>query len=174
MFNIPIFQRMVANAELIKDVNHLKIAKEAINQKCDNLEIKKKQQSREIANEPNLVNTSNSFAFAMDHPSKECMDEYADDDDPGFIVFEAKEEDFEQTCKELAEKYGYPAKSIKIDPLDTSGAHYKKVNKKDNKKDESSTLLETKKSDTLPKKEGDITQDLIKKFEGLIKKKEPD
>jgi hypothetical protein len=34
----------------------------------------------------------------------------------GFVIKEVDEEDFERTCKGLAGKHGYPARSIKPDP----------------------------------------------------------
>jgi len=47
---------------------------------------------------------------------KEDIDEYIDDEDMGYVIKEVDEDDFERTCKRLAAKYGYPARSIKQDP----------------------------------------------------------
>ncbi len=43
---------------------------------------------------------------------KETSDEYIDDNDEGFIVREATEEDFVRLCKELAKKYNFPDRAI--------------------------------------------------------------
>jgi hypothetical protein len=50
-------------------------------------------------------NTSNSFIFSPEevHPmNREGLDEYADDDDPGFDMYVVNEENFIPSCKELA------------------------------------------------------------------------
>lgn len=64
-----------------------------------------------------------------------AVDEYLDDDDPGFNVIEVQEEVFEKTCKEIAEKYGFPARSIKPEPKDKSGKE--KHNDSDTSKEDS-------------------------------------
>ena len=55
----------------------------------------------------------NSHSFMLSgleeqHPTQ-IVDEYIDDDDPGFDVVEVEEKDFAKTCKKLAEKFNYPA-----------------------------------------------------------------
>ena len=58
----------------------------------------------------------NSFSFPIEgskEANNEAIDEYVDDDDPGFELYEIYEEYFESSCKELATKFGFPAKSIK-------------------------------------------------------------
>lgn len=39
------------------------------------------------------------------------VDEYLDDDDPGFDLYEVEEKDFPKVCKKLAEKYNFPLRS---------------------------------------------------------------
>ena len=64
-------------------------------------------------NDSGFVDNSQSFVFAIDNGG---VEEYTDDEDPGFIVHEVPEECFEKACKELAEKYGFPARTIKAEP----------------------------------------------------------
>jgi len=42
----------------------------------------------------------------------EGIDEYEDDDDPGFDAFLVGEENFVASCAELAENYNFPARAI--------------------------------------------------------------
>lgn len=39
------------------------------------------------------------------------VDEYVDDDDPGFDLYEVEEKDFGKVCKKLAEKYNFPLRA---------------------------------------------------------------
>lgn len=39
---------------------------------------------------------------------KNLIDEYIDDDDPGFDLYEVGEKDFVKVAKQLAEKFGFP------------------------------------------------------------------
>lgn len=59
----------------------------------------------------------NSFSFPIEgnnnKEANEVIDEYVDDDDPGFELYEIFEEYFESSCKELATRFGFPARSIK-------------------------------------------------------------
>lgn len=38
-------------------------------------------------------------------------DEFVDDDDPGFDLYEVEEKDFTKVCKKLAEKFNFPLRS---------------------------------------------------------------
>jgi hypothetical protein len=52
-----------------------------------------------------LLNNSNSFVFANDQVhvmNKEGIDEYIDDDDPGFDLYAVDERNFIESCKDLA------------------------------------------------------------------------
>ena len=60
-------------------------------------------------NESSFFHNSQSFVFPIEEP----VDQYIDDDDPGFEIYEVQELHFEESCKELAEKFNYPARSIK-------------------------------------------------------------
>lgn len=59
---------------------------------------------------------ASSFTFPNDNPTNESPDEYIDEDDPGFDLYEVHEEFFENSCKELATRFGFPARSIKPEP----------------------------------------------------------
>jgi hypothetical protein len=50
--------------------------------------------------------------------NKEGVDEYADDDDPGFEIYVVNEENFVPSCKELADVNNFPARAIKPDTKD--------------------------------------------------------
>jgi hypothetical protein len=71
----------------------------------------------------------NSFVFPASDPAKEGADEYKDDEDQGFDIYEADEQNFEEVCKELAEKNGFPARSIKPDGKALQGkkSHHKLI-----------------------------------------------
>ena len=57
----------------------------------------------------------NSFTFPVEgnKEANDVIDEYVDDDDPGFELYEIYEEYFESSCKELATRFNFPARSIK-------------------------------------------------------------
>ena len=53
------------------------------------------------------------------HPNPEdsqflnsMIDEYVDDDDPGFDLYECEQEFFKDTCKKLSEQYDFPKRAI--------------------------------------------------------------
>jgi len=64
------------------------------------------------ASESSFFQNSQSFVFPIEEQNPN-VDEYIDDDDAGFEAFEIREERFEESCKELAVKYNFPARSIK-------------------------------------------------------------
>ncbi len=39
-------------------------------------------------------------------------DEYVDDDDPGFDLYECEAEYFNETCKKLSDQYGFPKRAV--------------------------------------------------------------
>jgi len=53
----------------------------------------------------------NSFVFPSEN-KKENVDEYIDDEDAGFDIYEVDEKHFEANCKELADKFNFPARSF--------------------------------------------------------------
>lgn len=57
-----------------------------------------------------------SFVFdqkALNIMNTEGVDEYQDDDDPGFDAYLVSEANFVESCRELASQYNYPARAIK-------------------------------------------------------------
>jgi hypothetical protein len=50
--------------------------------------------------------------------NKDGIDEYVDDDDPGFDMYVVNEENFVASCKELAQLNNFPARAIKPDTKD--------------------------------------------------------
>ena len=57
--------------------------------------------------------------------NREGVDEYADDDDPGFEIYVVNEENFVASCKELAEINNFPARAIRPDTKDMQAAREK-------------------------------------------------
>mmetsp|Transcript_448 Transcript_448/g.511 ORF Transcript_448/g.511 Transcript_448/m.511 type:complete len:203 (-) Transcript_448:1374-1982(-) len=67
-----------------------------------------------------FFDNSKSFVFQgapiEEHPAnKEGVDDYTDDDDPGFEVYMVNEENFVASCKELADQHHFPTRAIKPD-----------------------------------------------------------
>lgn len=68
--------------------------------------------------EISFFQNSQSFVFPPEEnhiQNKEGVDEYADDDDPGFEIYVVNEENFVASCKELADQNSYPQRAIKPD-----------------------------------------------------------
>ena len=66
--------------------------------------------------EASFFQNSQSFVFQQVEELKEpAVDDYNDDDDPGFEIYVVNEENFVPSCKELAQQYNFPARSIKPD-----------------------------------------------------------
>ena len=57
----------------------------------------------------------NSLIGNLEDQFQNAVDEYTDDDDPGFDLYEVSERDFPAVSKKLAEKYGFPARAVAID-----------------------------------------------------------
>ncbi len=60
--------------------------------------------------------------------NKEGIDDYADDEDPGFEIYVVNEENFVASCKELSEINNFPARAIKPDNKEQQ-AHREKYKK---------------------------------------------
>ncbi len=62
-------------------------------------------------------NSSMSFVLgALEDQYANAVDEYVDDDDPGFDLYEVAERDFVSVAKQLADKYDFPARSCAPGP----------------------------------------------------------
>jgi Protein kinase domain len=68
-----------------------------------------------------LHQPNSSFIFSSDEfnlMNKEGLDEYVDDEDPGFDMYAVNEENFVASCKELAQLNNFPARAIRPDTKD--------------------------------------------------------
>lgn len=71
----------------------------------------------------NGLHTSNrhSFVYSSEEihvQNRDGIDEYVDDDDPGFDMYVVNEENFVASCKELASLNSFPQRAIKPDTKD--------------------------------------------------------
>lgn len=55
------------------------------------------------------------LAGLEDQHTTQIVDEYIDDEDPGFDLYEVDEKDFQKVCKKLAEKFNFPSRSCMPD-----------------------------------------------------------
>lgn len=53
-----------------------------------------------------------NMSFGLINMEEDIVDEYENDEDPGFIIVDCKAEDFLATEKEIAEKHGFPDRAI--------------------------------------------------------------
>jgi hypothetical protein len=59
---------------------------------------------------------SHSFVLAnLEEQSTNIVDEYVNDDDVGFELYEVQDKDFAKVAKKLAEKYGFPGRACVVD-----------------------------------------------------------
>ena len=99
-------------------------------------------------NDASFFQNSESFVFAnqeMQVMNKEGVDDYQDDDDPGFEIYVVNEENFVESCKELADINNFPARAIRPDTKEqqVQREKYKKQQQELHavKKDDSAMLL---------------------------------
>ena len=115
-----------------------------------------------------IGNTSKSLVKEIED-QEDAPDEYDDDDDPGFLTYEAGETDFLDRCKEIAETYNYPAASVK--PPDETDLKFEKERMKkleEERRKEDETV--NKKS----KKKADADKEALKRALGKAEDKESD
>jgi serine/threonine protein kinase len=62
--------------------------------------------------EPSAILQQSNASFGALTIEEEGVDEYEDDEDPGFEVYECNEEDMEQVSRQLGEKFNYPARAV--------------------------------------------------------------
>jgi len=62
--------------------------------------------------EPSTIMQHSNASFGAFNLEEEGVDEYDDDEDPGFEVYECNEEDVEEVSAQLAEKYNFPARAV--------------------------------------------------------------
>ena len=105
-------------------------------------------QATDTQGENSFFQNSQSFLFPNDEiqvMNREGVDDYADDDDPGFEIYVVNEENFVASCKELAEINNFPARAIKADTKEHQAAreNYRKKFQEAHlvKKDDSQGML---------------------------------
>ena len=76
---------------------------------------KNKLKSKEIIDSENIENSFflNNSNLKEDQIQEPVEDEYVDDEDPGFDLFECEMQYFKDTCKKLSEQYGFPRRAIR-------------------------------------------------------------
>jgi hypothetical protein len=99
-----------------EELNEEKVNKFQPNNQLDNMMNKELF----LTNNPNDNIDSSSF-FQNTHSliipddsntNMTMIDEYVDDDDPGFDLYECEQEFFKETCKKLSEQYDFPKRAI--------------------------------------------------------------
>ena len=121
----------------------------------------------------------NSFTFPIEggaiakEGAGDVIDEYVDDDDPGFELYEIYEEYFETSCKQLATRFGFPARSIKPESKKVE-SKTKDIQKTEEKsRDENNISTESKRSKRPPKDSTPGDDDSVT-FDHKEKLKNPD
>lgn len=70
---------------------------------------------------------SHSFVLAgLEEQNSNVNDEYVNDDDVGFELYEVQDKDFGKVSKKLAEKYGFPGRACAVESRRNKGIHQKK------------------------------------------------
>lgn len=59
-----------------------------------------------------FIQNSNSLILEHLEDPTTLIDEYYDDDDPGFDLYEVSERDFTRVAKQLADKYNFPQRAV--------------------------------------------------------------
>lgn len=63
-----------------------------------------------------FLQNSNSFVLpGLEDPFLNAVDEYTDDDDAGYDLYEVSERDFPKVTKQLADKFGFPQRAVQPD-----------------------------------------------------------
>jgi hypothetical protein len=86
----------------------------------------------------------------------ENIDEYVDDDDPGFDLYECYQEYFKETCKKLSEQYDFPKRAIaKLRVNKNSDNTKAKESKLGNEQNSQIKGIKAKESETTAKTKGE-------------------
>jgi len=94
------------------------------------------------------------------HILNSIIDEYVDDDDPGFDLYECEFEFFKDTCKKLSEQYEFPKRAIYKSKFKNNEGAIKefeknKIEENNNKKENENENLELNKIKSVKSKEFD-------------------
>lgn len=124
------FDYIIKNSKLISELDH---------------------QNYDINNESSFFqNSKNKIVEGNEDSNDEILsisDEYVDDDDPGFDLYECEIEYFRDTCKKLSEQYGFPKRAIKRKIKAEKENNTKEEEKiKESKSKEDSCVKKTEKS----------------------------
>ena len=65
------------------------------------------------ANDDSQFQQQSTSFFTLIEEGKDIDDQYENDEDPGFELFEVEEQDFSKVCKHLAAEYGFPERALK-------------------------------------------------------------
>lgn len=68
--------------------------------------------SVEFRQEPSSIMQPSNISFGLINEEPDFLDEFDNDDDPGFLSYECEPENFLTTSKELGLKHGYPERSV--------------------------------------------------------------
>jgi len=118
-------EQLLENPTLQNLIKRATNTKPIVNKKVEaRKEIKKIEKVMDPSKMPSMIAgegnstfmDASSFMLANDNPANETPDEYIDEDDPGFDLYEIYEDYFENSCKELATRFGFPARSILAEP----------------------------------------------------------
>jgi serine/threonine protein kinase len=125
LINLPVFQKMVSCADqLFSDSSKLTDQPllddtlphfgkgEVLESPQVNLADEDDLRTDDDRQEPSTILQQSNASFGAMSLEDDAVDEYEDDEDPGFEVYECAEEDLEEVSHELAEKYNYPARSV--------------------------------------------------------------
>ena len=66
----------------------------------------------EVPQEPSSIMQGSNASFGAMLLEEDIIDEYEDDDDPGYEAFECLEEDLPAVSQQLAEKYNFPQRAV--------------------------------------------------------------
>lgn len=115
------------------------------NQNKDNIDHDQINQSSFFQNSQSMIIQS-----ALDDSNIQAnsvLDEYVDDDDPGFDLYECEQEFFKETCKKLSEQYDYPRRAV-VKSKFKNNENLNQLQNKNENKNESLLMKSIKAKDT--------------------------
>lgn len=108
--------------------------------------------------ENDYVESNSFFQNSIDNAFD---DEYVDDDDPGFDLFQCEIKYFKDTCKRLSEQYGFPSRAIKKSKPGEKDKPVNVHNKNDDSKSNSKLKKESEKNESNLKSIKVLDQELV-------------
>ena len=92
----------------------------------------------------------------------DSLDEYVDDEDPGFDLYECEVEYFRDTCKKLSSQYGFPSRAIRKKTKEDKEKEEKDKKEKEEKAEKEKKEKEAEKLDKENKEKCEVNKDIIK------------